>query len=238
MGTSAARQAPSGRYWRRAKIILGRFAANQGDAPRAEEVVAHYSAALHFEAAGSGSELLAAMGATAADLAEFYRIGLTHGWLAALGLLGLANLTPRNPSSWWPQLVERLAGIGASLAQATARTALIAHFAAHFNLEASCPQEVWSLLRPEQVPHLLVDYLGRFLATGLLVDLGEILELRAPQVKAAHQCRLALQEAILARLHRLAAFRSLLASQQEEPPALQETIRGLIALLAQEAGHE
>lgn len=199
MGTSSSRRAPGGRPWRRVKAFAGRYASGAAAAPQVAEVVAHYCQALGQESPETIKGRWSATLATASSLAAFYQTWIHQGWSAALAGLGVEAATGDSKNWIWLTIVDRLAGSGASLAQATARAALLDHFLGWRRGPGSAELAV----RPPklaELPGRLVDYLGRALAAGLAADLGEILEYRAPTASRGHHCYLELREEIASRL--------------------------------------
>lgn len=208
MGTSSARKAPQqGAYWRKAKAAAAHYAA-KGAASRfsVAEVVARYVLALApldwADLIPAG--LLPEVRRTAAALGDFYETWETQGWFTALKHLGI----PIQPDQTWetliPALLEALAGPGASLDEAVARSSLLDHFAAMGLLADLAAPIVAAAAEP---PLPAADGAWHFLALALFhrccADLGETLEFYAPTVAAGQQRQEALQAHILSQLNLL-----------------------------------
>ena len=110
MGTSTARQAPGGKYWRIAKTAMARFASGkEATPPQVKEIVARYLTALQADAGkGSGdTAFLPTLVQTAVSLGKFYQHWRQDGWEAALASLEVnpanrpgAYASPPGQDSW------------------------------------------------------------------------------------------------------------------------------------------
>ncbi len=178
VGTSTARQAPGGKFWRTAKTAMARFASGkEASPPQVNEVVARYLTALQADY-GEGNDdtaFLPTMARTAASLGNFYQHWQQHGWEAALASLGVNRRRPTGEEIM-SALLDRLAGPGDTLAAAVTRAALLDHLDA-----------VLSSGYDPTTPSANLDYndkirifLGLALFRKLLSDLGESLEFHAP----------------------------------------------------------
>ena len=131
MGTSSARKAPVGKFWRTAKTSVSRFASGkESSPPQVQEVVARYLAALKSDADydNEGSKnFLPVIIEAAASLGNFYRHWEQYGWEAALESLKLNPANAQNRGDIIPALLDKLIGPGNKLAEAVARAALIDH---------------------------------------------------------------------------------------------------------------
>ena len=89
MGTSSARKAPVGKFWRTAKTSIARFASGkEASPPQVKEVVARYLTALKSDANYDNEatkNFLPVIVGTAASLGNFYQL-LGARWLG--GSLG------------------------------------------------------------------------------------------------------------------------------------------------------
>jgi hypothetical protein len=127
MGTSSARQAPTGRLWRLAKAAATRYLspANAG-ALEARELAARYIAALGAEGEPGLTGALAAFRLTrkvAQNLGAFYCQAGSGGWPQALAAWGLTDLPEASPALA-QSLGTALGAAGGGLEQAVAHTAL------------------------------------------------------------------------------------------------------------------
>jgi hypothetical protein len=187
VGTSSARKAPVGKFWRTAKTSASRFASGkEASPPQVQEVVARYCTALEShnpEAGGETTALLPDVVRTAASLGNFYRDWQHFGWEAALNRLGLALATYQAKDEIIPALLDKLAGPGSRLDQAVARAALIDHLeSVLLDAKNSARAAVTSGLQcPDGVAGVR-NFLGLALFRKLLSDLGEPLEFHAPTV--------------------------------------------------------
>lgn len=204
MGTSTARKAPGGKYWRTAKTAMARFASGkEATPPQVNEVVARYLTALKADdGKGSGdTAFLPTIARTAASLGNFYRSWRQDGWEAALASLGV---NPANRPELMPALLDRLAGPGGTLAEAVARAALLDHLAAVLSsgYDPATPG----------ADSEVNTFLGLALKHKLLSDLGETVEFHAPTVAQG----MARQEEI--RAYFLTRIRSLESAKPDKSP--------------------
>jgi hypothetical protein len=179
MGTSAARRAPTGRWWRLAKGAATRYLSPEKEGGvEVREVAARYLAALEGSAGEAGQGVLAAFSLTrkvAQDLGAFWTQAVSQGWEAALDAWGVPQLKGQPPEIAALGLSAALAGPGSGLEEAVARTALAKALLRHLPFQdylklGSGPSSV-----PE--PHLVVQhFLGTALSRRLVLDLGESLE--------------------------------------------------------------
>ncbi|MDD3579655.1 MAG: hypothetical protein PHW74_01395 [Desulfobacca sp.] len=194
MGTSAGRKAPTGKFWRQAKASMARFSSphNTGQVAVAE-VAARYAMAL----ADSIPETQAATGhfyhiqQVAHNLAAFYQQLARQGLAQTLKDLGLENHIGRPPQTWLPALIDRLAGPGALLEAAVARSALIDVLADEL---AGSTEDYygWADRGPGNgAPAAIADQLKNFLATAvfqkLAADLGEAVEAQVEDTRTGMQ---------------------------------------------------
>ena len=118
MGTSSARKAPVGKFWRTAKTAVSRFASGkESSPPQVQEVVARYLAALKSDANydNEGSKnFLPVIIEAAASLGNFYRHWEQTGWEAALESLKLNPANAPNRGDIIPALLDKLIGPGIS----------------------------------------------------------------------------------------------------------------------------
>ena len=173
MGTSSARQAPTGRLWRLAKAAATRYLSPENaGALEAREVTARYIAALG-EAGGPGlTGALAAFRLTrtvAQNLGAFCCQADSGGWPVALTAWGLTDWPEASPALA-QALGTTLGAAGGGLEQAVAHTALVG---------------VWlDLPAPGAGPRpKAATVVRRFLAAAfhrrLALDLGESMEAAA-----------------------------------------------------------
>jgi hypothetical protein len=205
MGTSSARKAPAGKFWRAAKTAASRFASGKETSPPlAQEVVARYLNALesHNPEPSSGMRsLLGDIVRAAATLGNFYHLWKQEGWEAALESLGLNPVTLQSREAVMPALLDRLAGPGAGLNEAAARAALIDHLdpvlsAGEHPAQTKGPSDPYC---PPGISGLL-EFLGLALYRKLLSDLGDPLEFQAPSITQGLQRQEEIKSHILANL--------------------------------------
>ena len=197
MGTSSARKAPVGKFWRTAKTAVARFASGkEASPPQVQEVVARYLTALKADAADHNDNFLPFLVGAAASLGNFYHHWEQNGWGAALAKLGLNPADAWNREAIIPALLDRLVGPGNKLAEAVARAALIDHLEPVLSVaEKFPPTETFSdLNRLNKTSHFLGLALGR----KLLSDLGESLEFHAPTLSLGKRRQEELRAYILA----------------------------------------
>gem|GEM_PF-6338086 len=203
MGTSSARRdTPKGAYWRKAKAAAAWFV---GPEPRfsVAEVVARYVLALapldsaYQVPPGALPEVVR----TGAALGAFYEMWHDQGWEAALSQL---DVPPQARQSWQtliPTLLEALAGPGATLDQAVARTALLAHWE-DMGLLTELSTDVTG-----EPPLPAADGVWHFLALALfhraIADLGETLEFWASAPAVGLERQEAIKDHIMAQLNLL-----------------------------------
>ena len=207
MGTSSARKAPVGKFWRPAKISIARFASGkEASPPTVQEVVARYLAALTSDAADrqeAGGDFLPVIAEAAASLGNFYRGWEQEGWEAALAGLGL-DAVAAGKTDIMPALLDKLAGPGNTLAEAVARAALIDHLEPVLPfIEKSPPWQKSSDSSPMRSLLNVSHFLGLALYRKLLSDLGESLEFHAPALHLGTQRQEEMRSHILARLQAL-----------------------------------
>lgn len=206
MGTSSARKAPVGKFWRTAKTFASRFASGkEATSPQVQEVVARYLTALSTldpdANAGFESSLPDVVRAAAA-LGSFYHHWQQHGWEAALENLGVNPAALHTGAEIIPTLLDALAGPGARLEQAVARAALIDHLspifpAGKFFAQTEDNPTVDCLDGLTEVQ----NFLGLAIVKKLYSDLGETLEFHAPTLSRGFAVQEELQSYILANLH-------------------------------------
>ncbi len=176
MGTSSARFAPTGRFWRRAKAAASRYLSPEsGGAVAAREVAARYLTALAAEG-GEGTAPASALVSfrltrrVAQNLGAFLSLAESQGWPAALAAWNLGNPAPAGlPQSRG----AALAVPGAGLEQAASQSALVGLLLDLAPITAS----------GEHVPaaaQLVPRFLAAALHGRLTLDLGESLEAAAP----------------------------------------------------------
>jgi hypothetical protein len=192
VGTSSARKAPVGKFWRTAKTSASRFVSGQeASPPLVQEVVARYCTALEShtpEAGGETTALLPDVVRTAASLGNFYCDWEHFGWEAALDRLGLARAAYQATDEIIPVLLDKLAGPGSRLDQAVARAALIDHLGSVLlDTENSTRAAVTSGLECPDSMAGVRNFLGLALFRKLLSDLGEPLEFHAPTIHHGFQ---------------------------------------------------
>lgn len=205
MGTSSARKAPVGNYWRTAKTMASRFAAGkEASPPSAQEVVARYLVALEStdpKTTGGTKPFLPDLVQTAASLGNFYRRWEQAGWGAALESLGLNPDTFQTRETILPALLDKLAGPGARLEEAVARAALIDQLGTFLSAgEHPARTEVSSGPDCPDSMARVREFLGTALYRKLLSDLGEPLEFHAPSPIQGLQRQEELKSHILANL--------------------------------------
>jgi hypothetical protein len=205
MGTSSARKAPVGRFWRPAKTSASRFASGSEASPRqVQEVVARYLTALKPDdpdAVGGAPVFLPDLVRTAASLGDFYRTWQQHGWRAALEKLGLPPADDQAGKAILPALLDKLAGPGAGLEEAVSRAALIDHLLPVLAVYGNPDQAAGA---PPSAPPGIAASVGNFLGLALYrkwqSDLGEPLEFHAPSITQGIQRQQELKAHILAKL--------------------------------------
>jgi hypothetical protein len=202
VGTSSARKAPVGKFWRTAKTYASRFASGkEASPPQAKEVVARYLTALKADAADHNENFLPLLAGAAAALGNFYHHWEQNGWEAALANLGLPPVQAQNREDMIPALLDRLIGPGNKLAEAVARAALIDHLEPVLAVYEKFPptQTFSDSNRLNKISHFLGLALGR----KLLSDLGESLEFHSPSLSLGRQRQEELRSHILARIRAL-----------------------------------
>lgn len=234
MGTSTARKAPpKGAYWRKAKTAAAHYAAN-GEAARLSvaEVVARYAVAVAPVGWDSQPDqnLLEATARTAAALNRFYETWEAQGWQRALAQLGIAAHAGHNWEALMPAVLDALAGPGAHLAEAVARTALLDHFAAMGLLDDVTGPVTSNVDAPPLPPG---DGAWHFLALALfhryIADMGETLEFHAPSVAAGRERQEAIRAHFLAQLNLLLSLTGEEDGWQSQPLTWVENFLGLLA---------
>lgn len=236
MGTSSARKAPVGKFWRRAKTLASRYASGQdASTPRVEEVVAGYLTALEQpsgerEMTGGGA-IIPALVQTATSLAHFYALLVEQGWTAALNHLGVDQATAQTPGTLIPALLDRLAGPGARLEEATLRSALIDHLTACLATTAD-PYTKTVDPEPRDLPMVnrVLNFLGLALFQRFLSDLGESLEFKAPSVTFGIKRQEEVKSYILAQSCVLAkvSYRSSCTLSSQPAEAIEELLTRLV----------
>lgn len=210
MGTSAARKAPVGTFWRTAKTYASRFASGkEASPPQVNEVVARYVTALQKSHGQGGSGgigcIMPEVAHTAACLGNFYNDWKRHGWKTALDRLGLNQAASQGRQELIPDLLDRLAGPGASLGQAVARAALIDLLGTGFWGSANFPQnEVPIGVECPDGMAGVRTFLGLALARKFLSDLGEPLEFQAATINLGVARQEEVKSYIMAQVHDLA----------------------------------
>jgi hypothetical protein len=205
VGTSSARKAPVGKFWRTAKTSASRFASGkEATPPQVQEVVTHYLTALKShdpDAVGGTQTFLPDLVRTAASLGDFYRTWQQHGWDAALGRLGLDPAGHGAREAIMPALLDELAGTGARLDEAVSRAALIDHLVPVIEAGGNPDQaEVLPSLDSLDIMALVRHFLGMALYRKWQSDLGEPLEFHAPTIPQGVQRQEELKAYILANL--------------------------------------
>ena len=190
MGTSSARQAPTGRLWRLAKGAASRYLSPaKAGALEAREVAARYIAALGEEGGPGLAGTLAAFRLTrkvAQNLGAFCCQADSGGWPEALAAWGLADW-PEEPPALAQALGTALGESGGGLEQAVDHTALV---------------RVWlDLPAPGAGPKPeAATVVRRFLAAAfqlrLALDLGESMEAAAAGFSPLHQAIQAIAERV------------------------------------------
>jgi len=164
MGTSSARKAPGGRFWRAAKTAATRYLAPAGgEAVSAGEVLHRYLAALEHHPAKEQAGYLGAFGRTrqvAQELGAGWERGIREEAAAAPGpVLSRAQALAEG---WLPE--------DGALETAACRVALVTVLSQHLARDRADPAEV------------VRDFLIEAVAVRLAFDLGESLEAAAPDV--------------------------------------------------------
>jgi hypothetical protein len=181
MGTSTARQAPGGKFWRTAKTTMARFASGkEASPPGVSEVVARYVTALQVDSGDTleATAFLPAMVRTAASLENFYQCWQRDGWEAALTSLGESRANYFQPEEIMSALLDRLAGPGDTLAAAVTRAAL----GDHLDAVLSSASDPAAPAADSDDAAIVSIFLALALHRKLLSDLGETLEFHAPTV--------------------------------------------------------
>lgn len=188
MGTSIARRAPTGKFWRVAKATASRFSSpkNTGQVTAAE-VTARYVTALGESSPGSRTSSeqpsLPQILQGAQNLGGFYQKLTLQGLDQTLSEYGLGHLIGSSPLTVISGLVDALTGPGAVLEEAVARSALIDLWAGKL-AEAAEDYFSWSnRWRSECTLPTVINQIRHFLAEAvfqkLASDLGEPLEAQA-----------------------------------------------------------
>jgi hypothetical protein len=176
-----------GTFWRTAKTWTSRFASGkEASPPQVQEVVARYLTALqspHPNAAGGTQGFLPDLVRTAASLGNFYRTWQQQGWDAALRGLGLNPTGSQARAAVIPDLLDKLAGTGAGLAEAVSRAGLIDHLAVVLGAGGNPDQAAGAsgLASPDIIASVR-HFLGMALYRKWQSDLGESLEFHAPTI--------------------------------------------------------
>lgn len=209
MGTSSARKAPVGKFWRTAKTVASRFASGkEASPPQVQEVVARYLTALNSldpDAEAGGEALLPDIIRTAASLGDFYHHWQQDGWEAALESLGLNPAPFQTGLEIIPTLLDKLAGPGARLDQAVARAALIHHLGPVLSApEPSARSEKSTGMDWPDPLAGVQNFLALAIVTKLHSDLGETLEFHASTLNRGYELQEQLKSYILANLQTLA----------------------------------
>jgi hypothetical protein len=183
MGTSAARRAPTTRFWRLAKGAATRYLSPEGGAQvEAREVVARYLAALK-ETGGQGDQAeLAAFRLTrkaAQNLGDFWSRAASEGVAPALAARGLADLAEQPREVLALGLAAALMGPGGGLEAAVGRVSLATILPASLPL-ADSPAGPQAHTPAPKAGELARQFLVRALYLRLVLDLGEPLEAAAP----------------------------------------------------------
>ncbi|MFP3867959.1 MAG: hypothetical protein ACLFUU_07345 [Desulfobacteraceae bacterium] len=182
MGTSTARKAPTGKFWRRAKASASRFSSSKNNGQvSAAEVVAGYVTAIKDNQAAA--PIFPQIQQVAGNLGRFYQKLALHGLDQAWRDFGLDELIGTPMPSTLPALVDILAGPGAALEAAVARSALIEILAAgpvstkdgYFEQRAAKPGEP----SPQTISGRIRNFLAEAVYQKLASDLGEALEAQA-----------------------------------------------------------
>ncbi len=232
MGTSTARRGPQkGVFWRKAKTAAARFAAEGSPSryPAAAVVARHILALVPLDWAEMvPAGALPAISRTAAALGVFYETWETQGWAAAREYF---DLPPQAGQSWEtliPALLGALAGRGADLDEAVARTALLDHFQAM----GLFPDQEAPPAASAGPPLPAVDAAWHVLALGLfhrlIADLGATLEFQAPDPVVGRQRQEALKDHILAQINLLTPMAAEVDDWQSQTDSW---LQGLITLL-------
>jgi hypothetical protein len=204
VGTSSARKAPVGAFWRTAKTLASRFASGHEASPlQVQEVVARYLTALKSPGPDDGGSkaFLPDLVRTAASLGNFYQSWKQHGWDSALGRLGLNPARHQAGETIIPALLDNLAGTGARLDKAVSRAALSDHFlpvieaGGNPNREELSPRPA-----PPDIMVLVRHFLGMALYRKWQSDLGEPLEFHAPTIPQGVKRQEEIKAYILAQL--------------------------------------
>ncbi len=209
MGTSMARKAPTGKYWRLAKTSASRFGSpkNTGQVSAAE-VVARYVIAVKHNPEGIGptpaAPIFPQIRQVAGNLGRFYQKLALYGSDQALGDLGLGELIGSPLQTTLPVLVDTLAGAGAALEEAVARSALIEVLAKEFSPTMNGFNK-WEELRPGKPSARIIsgrirNFLAEAVYQKLASDLGEALEAQAKDINSGVQRQLELRKFIQGRL--------------------------------------
>ena len=183
MGTSSARKAPGGKFWRTAKTSMARFASGkEASPPQAKDVVAKYLAALEadFGEVSQDKEFVPTIVRTATSLENFYRHWKQNGLEEALESLGLNKAVVQNREMIVPALLDKMVGTGDTLAEAVTRAALIDHLNLALSSGNFNPTAKPADLDPDNDFINVQTFLGLALFRKLMSDLGESLEFHAP----------------------------------------------------------
>ncbi len=179
MGTSAARRAPTTRWWRLAKGAATRYLSPEGaGGVEVREVVSRYLAALE-EGTGPGDKGgLAPFRLTrkvAQKFGAFGALAAAQGGKAALDAWGLTELKGQPAEIAAQGLSAALAGPGGGLEEAVARAAVAA--VCHHNLTPAGLSGAQTAPSPRlEADRLVRQLLAAALSMRLVSDLGEPLE--------------------------------------------------------------
>lgn len=181
MGTSMARKAPTGKFWRAAKAAASRFSSphNTGHFG-VSEVVSRYIAALRETTFPASTGSLAAIRQVAENLGAFHSRVAKVGVERALEEHGLNNLISRPPEEMIAGWVDMLAGPGALLEEAVARSTLVDGVVKNFQASGvSWHRYLQEISSVTAITSTIRDYLATALFHKLCSDLGESLEAQA-----------------------------------------------------------
>jgi hypothetical protein len=177
MGTSRSYTAPTSGGWPPAKGIATRFARQGGaggGAVESRQVMNSYVQAL-------GGAIAATAGATAGktaavQLGQFLSTAAISGLDAALQQQGLVALSGSNTTDVLVELVDRLAGTGRTLEEATARAAMVTVLEREFSQAetfADLDQLCTEALDSTGVSRILESFLAEYVYQRMVEEIGD-----------------------------------------------------------------
>lgn len=202
MGTSMARRAPRSKSWQAAKATASRFSSpNNTGQVTAAEVVGRYVVAVQ-DSYGTvkqtaRAEIMPQLQHVARNLGRFCQTLARQGRESALKESGLESRPDQPPHELIPALVDALAGPGATLEEAVARSALSTILAERSEDYLSGLRDVSAAAVADKVRQFLAEAVFQKLAS----DLGESIEAHAGAVAAGGQRLQELRRFFQAQLH-------------------------------------